>query len=75
MLCCWRMCFARASERVKDLSHSVEVRLARVDTDELQRTWEGASEGFLAGMRADVGDEGKARGLWHTAPKTRCPFA
>jgi hypothetical protein len=23
MLCCWRMCFAKASERVKDLSHSV----------------------------------------------------
>lgn len=22
MLCCWRMCFARASERVNDLSHS-----------------------------------------------------
>lgn len=30
MLCCKRMCLARASERVKDLSHSKEVSLKEV---------------------------------------------
>ena len=76
--CTVRMCFARASDRVKERSHSKDGGLAptvEIGLDWRELTWQGTEERLLSGMATHVGFEGIAARMIHIQPGASFPFA
>jgi hypothetical protein len=85
LMSCWiRMCLARASERVNDLSHSggVEIEDVSVNGEQGEKERErkgltrfGAGERLLACMTSEVRDKSEPRGLSLTLSDACRPLA